>query len=445
MNVPRLLFAVLNAYPMLTAVVMCIIPLRHQRRGNRITTFLVVIAFLLTLFSVTSYLLIQHSIFYNRYIPLILFPSFYAYDRAYRADLSKKAYIFIFSCAVASFMVNMSYGYDAIIHPASDWNHFSHEATVFQFVICTFITLLLSFPLSRFGAELVDGFDSDVTWYLAGVLASFFLITTLLIVPKHYETLHVNNMMMAYWVVIIMMFLLMLILFMIFYFIVMSSVQASQIRIKNRYLEMQEQEYRKLKDYMEATRRQRHDFRQTIRTLLIMSNVGTMESIKAYLTHYLDSEPSYAVTNFTPNLAVNAVLNYYMNSAKENNIRLNWQVDLDKDIPWITDSELCTVVGNILDNAIIACSAHNDAPPEVAPFIDLSLRSENGKTIYIMVTNSYTEANNKKAAHNTPNNSNEHGIGLLSIKNTAENYSGTANFYHEDSEFYSEVMLRAPE
>lgn len=358
----------------------------------------------------------------------------------------QKNVFFTSACALVGFVSNCSHGFDAILHPASDILHISHEAIIFQFLLCTFVTLIFSYPILRFGSQLTDSFDSNISWNLATVVSVIFFIFNLLITPRHYSTLHTNNMMKAFWIVVTLFFFLMLFLQVMFYHIVISSLEASQLSMRLRYLEMQESQYRKLQRYMEDTKKQRHDFRHTLRTLHSLATDGDIHSIKDYLADYLDKIPENDVTLFTKNIPVNTILNFYMESAKSAGIKLTWKITLDEHISWISDSDLCNILGNILDNAIIACTEATPPIPVSERFIDLYILSENNSTLYIVCANSF-DGFTKKSSDGTYMSSHEHGsgIGLSSIRTTAENYNGTANFSHEGKEFYSEVMLRSPE
>ena len=202
----------------------------------------------------------------------------------------------------------------------------------------------------------------------------------------------------------------------------MSAMESSRLSARLRYLEMLESQHRKLQSYMENTRRQRHDFRHTLRTLYTLSTDADNETIRTYLNQYLDNMPESDLTLFTKNIAVNAVLNYYMESARAASIKLTWEVDLDETTPWIADSDLCIILGNILDNAVIACTEANPPIPKSERFIDFYIKNENNKTIYIIAANSF-DGRIITSDEGKIISSHEHGsgIGLSSIKTTAEN------------------------
>ncbi len=446
MNCTDFLYGMLDNYPIVTAAVLCFLPMRNQFKKELYAAIIDTFIYLVVLITLDSYLLLSHPIPYDADIPIICIVSFIVYDRIFKTSLDKKLFTFTSVCATVGFLSNFSHGFDAVMNPTSDILHISHEASMFQFLICTLFTLLFCYPIMRYGSQLIDTFESKNTWYFASTISVIFFLLNLVIAPRHYTTLHTNNIMPAFWLIMTLCFFLMMFLFTIFYHIVMSAMESSRLSARLRYLEMLESQHRKLQSYMENTRRQRHDFRHTLRTLYTLSTDADNETIRTYLNQYLDNMPESDLTLFTKNIAVNAVLNYYMESARTASIKLTWEVDLDETTPWIADSDLCIILGNILDNAVIACTEANPPIPKSERFIDFYIKSENNKTIYIIAANSF-DGRIITSDEGKIISSHEHGsgIGLSSIKTTAENYNGTANFYHENKEFYSEVMLRSPD
>ncbi|MCR5093216.1 MAG: ATP-binding protein, partial [Lachnospiraceae bacterium] len=133
---------------------------------------------------------------------------------------------------------------------------------------------------------------------------------------------------------------------------------------------------------------------------------------------------------------VNAVLNHYMHRAFADDIKCDWEIDLAEDVN-ISVIDMCSVVGNILENAILAC----EEVPQTERFIDFLLRTEEGGQISITTTNSFSGNVRMKDGEYRSTRRNGSGIGLKSIASTAERYGGIARFSHEGNEFYTDVMF----
>ena len=70
--------------------------------------------------------------------------------------------------------------------------------------------------------------------------------------------------------------------------------------------------------------------------------------------------PKNDIIRYCDNNAVNALLNYYRNTAEENGIKCTFEIDIPGELT-VKNPELCSMFGNILDNAVIACSEAPEA------------------------------------------------------------------------------------
>ncbi len=199
---------------------------------------------------------------------------------------------------------------------------------------------------------------------------------------------------------------------------------------------MQERHYEALQQYIDSDSRARHDFRQAIYTLSEFSSKKDYESIDDYLHKYIEALPQKETVDYCSNSALNALINHYARMASARDIEFHAKVMLPTDLK-IRANDLCSIVGNILENAIKACSD----PDLDKRIIRLVISSEQGNELYIAVSNSYGGKLLKKGDRYLSNHKGGSGIGLVSITTTAEHYGGSARFSNDDRMFYSDVML----
>lgn len=199
---------------------------------------------------------------------------------------------------------------------------------------------------------------------------------------------------------------------------------------------MQEKQYETLQSYIDADEKARHDFRQTLYALKELSTQKNYAAIDDYLKHYIDTLPQKETTDFCRKPALNALLNHYDHKAKKHDISTDIRIFLPKNL-YIDVTDLCSIAGNILENAIIACLDI----PENKRFIHLIMTLEQGDELYIALSNSYRGKLRKKKDRYLSTHKGGSGIGLISVTATAECYSGNANFSHDDNVFYSNIML----
>lgn len=114
-------------------------------------------------------------------------------------------------------------------------------------------------------------------------------------------------------------------------------------------------------------------------------------------------------------------------------------IDVPENLP-IDETDFCSVIGNIMENALTAVSKMS---PEDR-HIELAVSFQYGNELYIAQTNK-AAYDSQKLSHKVKLTIGDKGsgIGLKSIKATAERYNGYANFYIKDEEFHSDVLLKA--
>lgn len=144
-----------------------------------------------------------------------------------------------------------------------------------------------------------------------------------------------------------------------FYHTAMGTLSTAAIQERIQFFEMAENQYRMRRKYIENTAKERHDFKQSVFTLKQLAAAGNLTAIQQYLTKYVSTLPETEIRQFCKSHAVNALLNYYAQLAASNGIQLNWHTDIPE---WIdaTESNLCSLLGNLIENAFAGCSTMED-------------------------------------------------------------------------------------
>lgn len=436
MNISDFLTSVFTYFTILPAAVLCLAPVHSHFRFKRLHTYIVAAGSITLLSIICSLIEIYYSPDFNTlYLPVIVL-LFFAYHNSINLHISQSLSIFMTVVTVFSFLVNFSIIYDALRNPDLNLTDFSLSAAVFQLAICILFSVITCYPIAKYGSFLIDYLQHGNIWMVSTLISSIFFLFNLRMVIHYYSTLHTNMVGIAYITVMIMLFVLFQLLCVIFYFIVNSLHKKAETDARNRILEMQEKQYTSLQKYLDADARIRHDFRQTIYTLKELSANKDYQAIDEYLNHYYDTLPQRETTDFCKEPALNALLNHYDHIAREHGIRTYIQV-LIPSILYINNTHLCSIVGNIFENAITACSDI----PEDKRLIHIVISEEQRNELYIAISNSYSRHLRQKKSRYLSTHKNGSGIGLLSITSTAERYNGTASFSHDDEYFYSNIMM----
>ena len=203
---------------------------------------------------------------------------------------------------------------------------------------------------------------------------------------------------------------------------------------KNRILEMQESQYRYMQKHINMSEKARRDFRREILTLAELYDEGKTDEVGKYLKQYVDAMPKKEQVTFCRNTALNTMLNYYVHVASLHKIDAKLQVRIPNDLP-VSDADLCSMVGNILENAVAACQSSTEKS------IRLTIIAEDQMQLYIVVVNSFDGNVCQRDGRYISTKSDGDGIGLVSVAAIAEKYGGMAQFSHEGKLFYSNIAI----
>ena len=427
------LFSNLVFFP---AVLLCYLPMKNRLKYGRKKTAIGMGLALCVTVPLLAFIDLYFGAGYNVLLIPALIIFLFVYQKTLHTPFPQALAVFVLICAFYSFNSNFSNVYDAYLQPTATIEDYSLQAAIFQFGLGLVFAALLFIPLAKYGSWLIDNFRIGKVWYIGTAVSAVFLAFNLLIIPKRYETLHVNNMGRVFFTVVPMMLILLFLLCWIFYSIVRGMVDMAETRDRNRILEMEESQYRKLKTYMEESAKARHDFRHVIGTLDELLSEGNSEAAGQYLKSYRVSMPKNEAVSYCDNTALNALLNYYGEAARQYKIRLRIIADLPASLP-LSDVDLCNIVGNIFDNAITACLDI----PETDRYINLKLSCPNDVRFGIVASNSFSGDVRMDGGRYLSTHRGGSGIGLESIRTAAEKYGGNASFSHEGKEFISGVVI----
>lgn len=194
--------------------------------------------------------------------------------------------------------------------------------------------------------------------------------------------------------------------------------------IQKYYLEV-ENMYQKMRGW-------RHDYRHHIQTMKVHMANGEIEEIGAYLD-MLDDDLTNVETVFkTGNRMADAILNSKLSLATQKEIKVKAEANIPVALT-VSELDLCTVIGNLLDNAMDACMELPVEERLIRIYMEMK-----GNYLYISVTN--TAGGKKKTSYCTTKGEG-HGFGLKRIDMIVKKYGGYITRASEDEAFSTEVLL----
>jgi len=178
----------------------------------------------------------------------------------------------------------------------------------------------------------------------------------------------------------------------------------------------------------------RHDMRHHFAILQSMASEGNIKKIKSYLNTVQSDVDAITPIRFCENETVNIILSTFSIKSKQTGVKMTVDAKLPGSIP-LSDTELCSLLSNGLENAISAASC---LEPECR---NISVKAMVHKSnLLILIENPYTGTVAMK--NGIPQASLEgHGYGTHSISAIADAHGGQAIFSAEDGLFTLKIML----
>lgn len=201
-------------------------------------------------------------------------------------------------------------------------------------------------------------------------------------------------------------------------------------RKQNEYLQNVDIQYQR-------TRELWHDLKNHINVLEILAKEERILELTDYLDSFRQETESRMIPMKTGCTAVDALLSDKLYHAGRHEVKVIYQL-CDLSDTRVRQIDLCTVMGNLLDNALEACSRLQEKGQII---MNLKLQDE---FYYLSVTNPAAEPvmqdgkyrSEKKGFDNVAG----HGLGLRSVERIAHQYGGSLVTDYREGEF--RVLLR---
>lgn len=296
-------------------------------------------------------------------------------------------------------------------------------------IIITLILFVFAILVSRFKST-KKNIRIPITYWCVIVAIPIASIIVLLIV------LTSNSVSQAE--ILISVILMFLINFFVFYLYEKISEFVEDEQKKQVLLE-QNKHYEKQIELMDttlkATQSIRHDIKNHIGVIYgSLSNGDTktaMEHISSMMTVY-----KYKNTFITGNAAIDSVLNFKIEEAKQNGITLEAYTELPENVG-LDSFDSSVILGNLLDNAFEAVSVLPDNRT-----VKCGVRYRCGLMV-IEVSNPFKGKRIKEGANylTTKLDKKYHGIGLNNVRDIAKKYNGVLDLSEKDNVFKAVVTM----
>lgn len=211
--------------------------------------------------------------------------------------------------------------------------------------------------------------------------------------------------------------------------------QSKYMQIQNG-LRLLDEQYRQISESIESARRMRHDLKHHMFAIQSYLSKSDSDKAESYIRQYLTDMKAFELVTFCDHQMINMLISHYYVIAKEQGIDFIVHINIPKQLS-VENPDITVLLGNLLENAV-----HGAAfAPQAHRRINLNMVCPR-KMLAITVDNSFDGKVLQDSRGQYLSTKPEHtGIGLSSIRDIAQKYSGGVEFKHDDQEFHACVML----
>ena len=207
--------------------------------------------------------------------------------------------------------------------------------------------------------------------------------------------------------------------------IVKKSDEIMTTNLKLQQIEMEHKQNQDMAIVVEDLRALRHDMNNHMSILQGLLTLEEYDDAKAYLSTITEELTIANSFIFPDNKVLSVLLNNKISKTRQ--LGITFEPELLTTTTPFSDSDLCALVGNILENAIEASVQHEN------PYIFFSMKKANHQLL-IQCDNTFTvpPVFEKGNLVTTKSDKAYHGIGTKTICSIVEAYHGTTNFTFDD-------------
>lgn len=209
-----------------------------------------------------------------------------------------------------------------------------------------------------------------------------------------------------------------------------NTLLAQQVRF-------QKQHYEKLDEVHNRIRSIRHDVQNSLQTLSFLLGRGEMHDLKEYMEALTESIADVDQVISTKNPALDSVLSIKISEMQENYIDIQTEIRIPQGLK-ISFEQSVSLIGNIMDNALEACTALVQEERKV--WLKISYTPE---ILFISLRNTFSQTPKmyKKDFVSTKDEALLHGLGLKNVRRVVEEFHGMMDIKIEGNEFNIKIIL----
>jgi two-component system sensor histidine kinase AgrC len=213
-----------------------------------------------------------------------------------------------------------------------------------------------------------------------------------------------------------------------------ASIQRDRDMLERQFRQAQT-EFASMRQLQQNAATYRHDMRHHFALLQSLAAEGRIDEIKKYLRTAQSDIDDITPVRFCENETVNLILSAFTTKAKQSEIILTIEAKLPNSLTF-SDTELCSLLSNALENAIHACE---DISNSNERYIKLGIYSKNNKLCIDIRNNYHTEP---IFYQDFPVSKKEgHGFGTKNMAHIVEKHGGVYQFSVKNGWFIFQATI----
>lgn len=198
---------------------------------------------------------------------------------------------------------------------------------------------------------------------------------------------------------------------------------------------LMETQYKEIKNIYLNMRGWRHDYHNHVQVLKANLDSNNAVAAREYLNeieHELKKVDTFIKSG---NMMVDAILNSKLSLAMEKDIKIICDAYLPREL-FITDVDLCTMLGNVLDNAIESCEKIEENHRFIRIYIAMVKEQ-----FYLSIQNGSVETINFHQENYISTKRGNHGLGMKRVAAVVGRWGGYLNINQEAGVFATEITI----
>ena len=227
----------------------------------------------------------------------------------------------------------------------------------------------------------------------------------------------------------------------ILYEIINQEAEKTYVLVaQNKQYGMTKEHNKQVVDMYDRMREWRHDYNHHMQLVVGMLektdyNKNVPEAI-TYIKELDNKIKSISIEIITGNVIVDAIISVKATLSSIHDVEFKHSILLTDDISAVDDTDLCSILSNLLDNAIEACCKLNDNR-----YIHIEMLTFKNQ-LSIKITNSANgDYKIEKGVFKTTKKGDLHGIGMGHVKSIVERYDGIFDVTPASDSFTTSVSI----